>query len=591
MKIPTKLLALITVLVLTACATGPQRPAQVEGDGYAYTRDYIRWMISEKMAENDIVGLSIALVDDQQIVWTEGFGYADKKNRVKAAPETIYRVGSITKLFTATAAMQLAEQGKLNINLPLQTYLPQLTIKSRFVDADPITPRSLMTHHSGLPSNRFNRMFGDETARFTEMAVALKDEYVAYPPNTIFSYSNLGFTLLGHLVEEVSGKPYADYIEQQILHPTGMRHAYIAPNLRDGGHSSIGYFNQKKSATPHLRDMPAGALNSSVVDLAHFAQMTFADGRSNGVQVLKPETLMQMRRYQDGNATFDVNRSVGLAWILDDSLGDKAGVIARHNGGMPLFFSEFITLPKHKLAVVVLANSNTADSVVSEIAEETLKLALESKTGIKIKAPAELKQKLPVMAEDLERLPGPWSTPMGLVWIHRHHDRLKAELNGKKLDLVRYEDGRYHLQYRLFGLLPIDLGGPGVAYQQIAGREVLTLYLDGQPRTVVAEKTKPQPLHPGWEKHLGHYESINTKGSIVLKSVVLSYKDGLLQAQYKIEFLHDDEETSTMVLQPVTNNEAVIHGLGQDMGDTVQFVEHNGELLMSYSGFLLRRVE
>jgi CubicO group peptidase (beta-lactamase class C family) len=592
MKITINLLTLITMLALTACAPSPPRPAQIKGDDYAYTRDYIRWMISEKMTEHDIVGLSIALVDDQKIVWAEGFGYADWKNRIKATPETIYRVGSITKLFTATATMHLAEQNKLDIDQPLQRYLPQFSIKSRFSKSAPITPRTLMTHHSGLPSDRINHMWGDETAHFTELATALRDEYVAYPPNTIGAYSNLGFSLLGHLVEEVSGTPYAEYVEQQILRPAGMSHAYIAANLRDDGQSSKGYFNHEETATPYLRDTPAGGLNSSVVDLAHFAQTIFADGRGKGTRILLPKTLAQMQHYQDGTATFDVSHSIGLAWVLDDSLGNEAGLIARHNGGTPMFKSDLLTLPKHKLAVVVLANSDTAARVVSEISNQTLKLALESKTGIKVRKPPELTQKLPILADDLVRIPGIWSSPAGLVQVTRSGSGLEAEVNGETLDLVRREDGHYHLHYKLLGLLPIGLGGlekVGLGYQRIAGHDVMTLYRDGQPRAVIAEKTNPQSLSAHWHEYLGDYEVTNAKGSVILRKVELRYKDGLLQARCDIKTIPGDENAFTVALLPVSENEAVIHGLGRSKGDTVRFIERDGETLMSYSGFLLRK--
>ncbi len=594
MKKKTIWLATVAILILTACASSPQRPAQIKGDDYAYTRDYLRWMIDKEMKDSDIAGLSIALVDDQKIVWAEGFGYVDKVNKIKATPETIYRVGSITKLFTASAVMQLAEQGRLDIDQPLQDYLPQFSIKSRFEDSGPITPRNLMTHHSGLPSNLINRMWGDETAHFTDVAAAMKEEYIAYPPNTIFSYSNLGFTLLGHLLEEVSGTPYANHIEEQILRPAGMKQAYIEANLRDDGRSSKGYFMKKEHATPHLRDMPAGSLNSSVVDLAHFAQTIFATGRSDGGQILKPETLAQMQQYQDGDAPFDLAPSIGLAWFLDDRFGEEAGLVASHSGGTLMFFSEFLTLPKQKLAVVVLANSNTAFGAVGEIAEKALRLALESKTGITSKEPVELKQKLPTLAEDLERLPGAWSSVIGLLKIDRSGDQLKVELNGDRFNLVRREDGYYHLQYKLLGLLPIDLQGlenPGFAYQQIAGREVVVVYIDGQPFSIVAEKAKPQPLPPAWEQHLGHYATTNARGGVLLQSIELSYQEGLLQAKSRIKTIPGVEEITTRVLVPVNDNEAVIHGLGRGKGDTVRFFERNGESQASYSGFLLRRVE
>ncbi len=595
MKTILSRLAIVTTLILSACTISPQRPAQTKGDDYVYTRDYLRWMIDKKMKKNDIVGLSIALIDDQKIIWTEGFGFTDKKNNIAATPDTIYRVGSITKLFTAMAAMQLAEQGKLDIDQPLQRYLPQFTIKSRFDDSEPITPRTLMTHHSGLPSDRINGMWGDETAHFTDISMALKDEYVADPPNTIFSYSNLGFTLLGHLVEEVSGTPYAEYIEQQILRPAGMKHAYIDGNLRNDNRSSMGYFKKEKHTTPHLRDTPAGSLNSSAVDLAHFAQTLFAGGRNNDTQILKPETLAQMQQYQDGDAPFDLQRFIGLAWILDDRLGDEAGLIASHNGGTLMFRSAFMTLPKHKLAVVVLANSNTANEVVSQIAEKALKLALESKTGITSQPVTKLKQKRPTLAKDLERLLGIWSSSIGLVKVHRQGDQLKVELDGKQLNLVRREDGYYHLQYKLFGLLPIDLKElekPGFGYMEIAGRKVIVVYIDGQPFSVVAEKANPQALQPIWKQRLGRYESINAKGGVLLlDSVNLIYREGLLQAESKITVVPGGEENSTVILLPMSENEAVIHGLGRSKGDTVRFFERDGESLASYSGFLLRRVK
>ncbi|NOY73856.1 MAG: beta-lactamase family protein [Gammaproteobacteria bacterium] len=546
------------------------------------------------MKKNDIVGLSIALIDDQKIIWSAGFGYADEKKKIKATSDTIYRVGSITKLFTATAIMQLAEQGKLDIDQPLQHYLPQFSIKSRFKDSKPITPRMLMTHHSGLPSDRINRMWGDKTAHFTDIVTLLKDDNVATPPNTIFSYSNLGFTLLGHLVEEISGTPYSDYIEQRILRPAGMKHAYIDANLRNDEHSSKGYFKKKEYATPHLRDTPAGSLNSSVVDLANFARMLFANGDNNGAQIIKPETLMKMQKYQDGDAPFDLQKFIGLSWILSDRFGNEAGLMASHNGGTLMFKSELLTLPKHKLAVVVLANSNTASEVVSDIAEKALKLALESKTGITTPLSSKLKQTSPTLAEDLERLPGVWSSEMGLLKIDRHNNQLKVKLNNKKLDLVRREDGFYHLQYKLLGLLPVDLkelGKPGFGYMKIEGREVIVVYIDGQPFSVVAEKASPQPLSSIWEQRLGHYESLNAKGNVLLESVDLIYNEGLLQAESKIKVVPGDEATATTILLPVSENKAVIHGLGRNKGDTVHFFERDGESQVSYSGFLLRKVK
>ncbi len=120
---------------------------------YERVKEATSELIRKEMKKNNVIGLSIALVDDQRVAWAQGFGYADENRGIPAAPETIYKIGSITKLFTASAVMRLAEQGKLDIDRPLQTYLPEFSMRSRFPDQKPITLRDLMTHHSGLPAN------------------------------------------------------------------------------------------------------------------------------------------------------------------------------------------------------------------------------------------------------------------------------------------------------------------------------------------------------------------------------------------------------------------------------------------------------
>ncbi|MDH3274710.1 MAG: beta-lactamase family protein [Gammaproteobacteria bacterium] len=594
MNIRKIIVTTLAIALVAACASAPKRSAPTVGDNYAFTADYLPELIRKKMQERKVVGLSIAIVDNQDVAWAEGFGFADKDKSIPATPETIYRAGSITKLFTATAAMQLAESGKLDIDQPLQNYLPEFSIRSRFVDTRPITLRDLMTHHSGLPSDLHNGSWGDDQADFTDLATMLRDEYVATPPNTIESYSNLGFSLLGHVIERVSGTSYADYVENRVLRPAGMQHAYISSNLNDDERRSQGYAKKKAQATPSLRDLPAGGLGSSVVDLARFAQMTFADGAHGGNQILRPETLAEMQSFQDTDGTFDVNPSVGLAWRLVDSWGDDAGVIAGHNGGTPMFHSEFLTLPKHKLAVVVLANTDTAAGVVHEIAREAMELALQSKTGIKRPERTELKESLIPVQTDLERLPGYWSTPMGLVRIQRKGDRLKFEVDGHKLNLVRREDGYYHLQYKLLGLVSINLGDMariGLGYRKMAGREVLGLYLNGKPRAIVAEKVAASPLPANWSKFAGHYESVNTTGSIDMQDVELKVEDGLLLVSSTVAIDAIGMETSTDVLWPVSDNEAITHGLGRSKGETVRFFEQDGKVMAAYSGFLLRRAD
>ncbi len=581
--------------MLSACATSLQPPTQLTRGDYSDTQDYITRLIEKKMDEDDIVGLSIALVDDQTLVWADGFGWADVENKIKTTPRTVYRVGSITKLFTATAAMQLAEQGKIDIDQPLKTALPSLSIKSRFNKKSAVTPRNIMTHHSGLPSNYMNGMWVESPDAFTRLVYQLETQYMAYPPDTILSYSNVGVTLLGHAVQEVSDQPYSEYVEQALLAPMGMSDSYVATVMKDDLNSSKGYHEGQEITAMPLRDLPAGALNSTVLDLARFAQMVFGSGRYQGRQIITAGTLNDMLNYQDGDAPFDLSKSVGLGWFLSERFGDEAGLIASHDGGTVLFHSHLMALPKHRLAVVVLANSALAGSAVADIAEQALKLALETKIGIKVMEQEDVPDiAFPVKGEDLLALPGYYSTQLGIVEIERKDDRLKMHTEDQSLNLVLREDGRYYLQYKLFGLVPVGLGGwgkLGLTRDEIAGREILIAHHNDR-KMLAGEKIIPKPLPDAWQQRLGRYEVVDPQPGLTLKDVALDVDDGLLIFKFRISMSHLPKEKGSEIFALVAANdsEAIIHGLGRGRGDTLQAIHRNGEELLNYSGFLLRRI-
>jgi len=151
--------------------------------------------------------------------------------------------------------MQLAEQGKIDIDEPLTRYLPEFSIKTRFPGTGSITPRNMMTHHSGLPANFYKGILSKDPEPFTKVINKLKDEYVAYPPDFVYSYSNLGVTLLGNLVERVSGMGFTSYMDGSLLRPLGMDSSSFS--VRPGMVVAKGYRNGKETIEPAIRDLPA----------------------------------------------------------------------------------------------------------------------------------------------------------------------------------------------------------------------------------------------------------------------------------------------------------------------------------------------
>jgi CubicO group peptidase (beta-lactamase class C family) len=576
------------------CATMPPKPASFAREDYSYTKDFISRVIKREMKKNDVAGLSIALVDDRQIIWAEGFGWADEGNAVPATPDTVYRVGSISKLLTATATMQLAEQGRVDIDKPLQRTLPEFVLKSRFAEGLPITPRTLMTHHSGVPSDLHRGMWTKNPEPFGAVMDRLREEYAANPPNTVYAYSNLGVTLLGLAVEKAAGDAFVSHMDASLLRPLGMTRSSFSSGCDRSSFASKAYRDGKEVVEPALRDLPAGGLNSTARDLARFIQMVFGGGKIGERRIIDPETLAEMLRPQNGDVPLDLNFRVGLGWHLS-GLGlidiRNAGPVAHHSGATINHRAMLIVLPEHKLGVVVLSNSAASGRVVNRVAVETLQLALEAKTGIRQpdrKAPPERGDTPP--AEALQGYEGRYATIVGVVPVSNKTSYLRAEVVGKPVRLIPRADGLLGLQYKLFGLIPISLGElnrAAISRATIAGRDILKIGIDGQ-EMILGERIHPAPIPAAWERRLGRYEIINAGDDHVrAEGVCLKDDNGFLVIDVAVPLWF--KGTVHFALKPISDTEAVISGLGRGMGETIAVVTRGNEELLRYSGYLLRK--
>ena len=322
-------------------------------------------------------------------------------------------------------------------------------------------------------------------------------------------------------------------------------------------------------------------------------QMLFAQGRSGGHQIIKPETLAEMLRPQNADVPLDFNFRTGLGWALS-GLGSidikNAGPVAHHSGATLLFHSELIILPEHQLGVVVLANSFSSAGAVNKAAIEVLKLALEAKAGIKQpdeKKPAEFGSPSTPMV--LQAYEGTYATIAGVAKVTKKSDYLQAEVMDKSFRLVPRSDGQFGLQYRLLGIIPISLGEfdkLGFSLVSVAGHDVLKATLGGQ-ELLVGEKIKPTTISKAWRTRTGEYELVNRGDDIVaIEKPRLSYDDGFLVLQFTKPFFSN--VVSRVALTPVADDEAVIAGLGSGLGDTIRVIMIDGKEGLQYSGYQLR---
>jgi CubicO group peptidase (beta-lactamase class C family) len=574
-----------TSLLFAGCATPPPVSDGSRRGDYQYVERYLSWLVDREMSDNEITGLSIALVDDQRVIWQRGFGYADRENNIKAAPETIYRAGSIAKLFTAAATMQLAEQGKIDIDQPLAVALPEFSIKTRFPKAAPVTPRNVMTHHSGLPSNFLRGMFVRDPARFETVVDGLRDEYLTFPPNYVFSYSNVGMALLGATVQRQGGEPFGEYMTRHFFEPLDMTHSSFSAR------PVVKVYDKGKEAVVYsLRDMPAANLLSNVVDLSQFLKMQFADGKLGDRQILSAASVHEMVRVQNADFPLTFNSYVGLGWMMNGIEVPGGGPVASHGGSLPDSHSMLAMLPQHKLGVVVLTNSATAHASVSRIAAEALRLMLEAKTGIAPPPPpvVQAKERAP-SDEELRLFDGYFDTLVGLAKISTKSGSIDIDAVGHHFRLVPHEDGLFSLKYKLFGLIPVRAGALDdirFSVVPVAGRQVVVGRIGGE-LLMFGEKLKPARIPETFMQSVGQYEIIDPGDGPTPDSIAIKEDNGLLIGEAHFPQMPD------MLLRigflPISDSEAITIGLGTGRGDTLRLITTENEERLGFSGIRLRK--
>ena len=343
------------------------------------------WITAEVEAKR-LPALSVALVDDQQIVWARGFGFADAARTVPASADTLYRVGSVSKLFTDLAVMQLVERGRLDLDAPVNRILPEFAPKNPF-DV-PITLRQLMSHRAGLVREPpVGHYFDPSSPALIDVVKSLQGTALLFEPGSRTKYSNAGLAVVGAVVERVSGEPFAKVIEQSLLKPLGMTRSSFEPGpdlVRNLAHGEMWTYDGQTIATPTflLGTGPAGNLVSSASDLGRFLSFLFAQGRGPAGVVVKPETLRSMIEPQPGKP--GTPGGFGLGFAIS-KLEDQRRI--GHNGAVYGFATDVQALPDSKLGVVVIATADCANGVASHIAGTALRMMLAVHQGRPLPAP------------------------------------------------------------------------------------------------------------------------------------------------------------------------------------------------------------
>jgi len=315
---------------------------------------FLDGVVPLQLAKDDIAGATIAIVKDGKVLFAKGYGYADiEKKKPVSAEETLFRPGSVSKLITWTAVMQLFEQGKLDLDLDVNTYL-DVRIPDAF--GQPISIKNLLAHAPGF-EEQIKDLF-KTNSESPNLGEYLKTHIPTriYAPGTVPAYSNYGAALAGYIVERVSGRPFEQYVEENIFKPLGMTHSTfvqplpsaLTPNMSNGYKLGSDGPNQFEMIVP----FPAGSMSSSAADMARFMLAHLQDGQLGDGRILRPETtrLMHSRLFALDPA------ANGMCYGFYEESRNGRRIIG-HGGDTVYFHSDLHLIPDAGVGFFVSHNS------------------------------------------------------------------------------------------------------------------------------------------------------------------------------------------------------------------------------------------
>lgn len=345
----------------------------------------------KKMKEQHVPGSVITVVKDGQVIFSKGYGYADLENRVPMTPDkTLVRIASVSKLFTYTAMMQLYEQGKVDLKADVNQYLKGYTLKNEY--SVPVTVEQLLTHTSGIDDNRIADLSKNKKDLLTMNGFLKKHlPKVVRKPGSIINYSSYDTALAGGIIEQVSGKPLNNFIQDNIFKPLEMKDSTLNRDMNPKGlESGYQYENGKivkaKSVEGYFNNYAIGGIISTSDDMAKFMIAQLNNGAYKDKRILKESTAINMHSQ---HATFD-GRLPGTAYGFNEKIINGYRVI-EHLGYSPdNIYSDMTLFPEENLGVFISINqgmNNVPDEVIEEIVKkyfpqkETLKDNKNVSTG------------------------------------------------------------------------------------------------------------------------------------------------------------------------------------------------------------------
>ncbi len=386
-------------------------------------------VVLDELKATNTPGAAIGIVRGDRLIYAKGFGTSNVETGAPVTPNMLFRLGSTTKMFTAAALVQLAEAGKLKLDNPIGNHAKGLSPKIA-----QLTSHQLLSHTGGLSDDAV--MFGlHDDAALGETVRGLKDDSLFTEPGRIFSYSNAGYWLAGFVVEQVSGKPYADQLNEALFKPLGMQSTTLRPTMAMTWPLSQGHEGAPpkviRPAADNAGNWPSGSIFSSVNDLSRWVTTLLNGGKLDGQQVLSPSLIAKLSAPHAATPGSESHYGYGLA------SSTERGVRRLQHGGSRSGYGSVITLaPEQRVGLIILANRTGAS--LPRTAEKALELLLPFTPQV-----SEKPQSITMSEAEMQRCVGVFAQGSNIVELLPVEGKLFAKRGNQQFPVNKVGEGRF----------------------------------------------------------------------------------------------------------------------------------------------------
>lgn len=498
-----------------------------------------------------------------------------------------FLIGSVTKVFTAVAIMQLHQEGKIDIDRPVTEYVPDFQIRQRFPESEPITLQAVLTHHAGIPSDNYLHKFSKTPNDFNDLLGYLNTQHTCYPVGRIWAYSNLGYALLGMVIESVSGMKYEEYITRHIFEPLGMNSSGFYSDY--GGQMNLSAAfdagGKPKTELP-LYDKPAGAIYSTVNDMIRFGR-SFIDGKE---VLLRNETIEQMYELQNPENLLDLDHRSAICFNYKNKAWEL-GRLLEHGGATMFHRAQLVIAPDAGLASVLLSDSPNGKDNAWRLDEQ---LMVEYCKGAGITPDRSLNREkmmqfTPAGSKNLQSYTGNYAMP-GLVcrfeWKNNH---LSPTIDGQNFYLVQHDSGSFVPAKRFMGMM-FKSKRMYFLLEEINGEKHFIQAMPWGGLTIIGTRTDPQPIPDIWKARTGEYAVTNAaeEDAATIEKMSISVEDGLVVLRYGFNPDISFGQNASVALDLANDNEAFVLGYGRGGGESVVFGPDGSSC--SFMGLIFKRI-